>query len=146
MGAKQAQKKSFESSAIAEAHFYEAFARLDAGLMSEVWLDSEATFCVHPGGAPLVGVQAVLDSWRGMFHGARPLVLFYKVVRKQVSENMALHLVEEKLSSEDGSQGGMVMASNCYLRTETGWRLLSHHGSPMSRAGTHSAEAPTRMH
>jgi len=147
MSEKRQQEREYESSAMAEAHFYEAFARLDEDLMSEVWFDSDDAYCVHPGGQPLVGSQAVLESWRGMFRGGRPLVIFYKVIRKQVSDDMAMHLVEERLSSEDGRQRGLVMASNCYLRTVDGWRLVSHHGSPMSPdRSTPEPEMPARVH
>ncbi|MCU7850925.1 MAG: nuclear transport factor 2 family protein [Candidatus Thiodiazotropha sp. (ex Monitilora ramsayi)] len=140
------QTRVFESPAVAEAHFYEAFANIDGQLMSEVWLDKEAVYCIHPSGQPLIGSQAVLDSWRAMFKGGHPLALFYRVVQKQVSDGMALHLVEETLSSQDGSRRGLVMASNCYLKTETGWRLFSHHGSPMVKPQTEKTGASAQVH
>ena len=146
MSGKQQPERTFESSAVAESYFYEAFAGLDAALMGEVWLDSDAAYCIHPGGQPLVGVERVLASWRGMFRDARPLALFYKVIRKQVNGDMAVHLVEERLSSEDGSRRGLVMASNCYLRTDAGWRLFSHHGSPMVPPDAPTQEASARVH
>jgi hypothetical protein len=146
MNEKQSSARAFESSAIAESHFYEAFARLDAELMRDVWLDSESSYCIHPGGEPLVGVQRVIESWRNMFRGARPLALFYKVIRKQASGYMAVHLVEERLSSEDGRRRGLVMASNCYLRTTSGWRLFSHHGSPLVPPDASAHDASARMH
>lgn len=136
----------FESSAIAEAYFYEAFAQLDAELMAAVWSDSEAVFCLHPGGRPLLGKPTVLESWRKMFEGARPLVLSYLVVRQQVAGDMALHLVEERLSSADGRHRGLVMATNCYVRKGSGWYLLSHQGASLALPGSPVAEEPVMLH
>jgi len=146
MPEKQPQTSDFASSALVEALFYEAFAQIDAGLMAAVWLDSEQTYCVHPGGRPLIGYERVLQSWRGMFEGAEPLVLFYKVLHKREWGEMAIHLVEERLSSRDGSHQGLVLASNCYVRTELGWRLFSHHGSSLSLPRSTSPEAPQQVH
>ncbi len=141
------QVSDFASPALVEALFYEAFARIDAALMNAVWLDSGETYCVHPGGQPLIGYETVLRSWRGMFQGAQPLVLFYKVLHKREWGEMAVHLVEERLSSRDGSHQGLVLASNCYVRTEQGWRLFSHHGSSLALPRpTTPPEAPQQVH
>jgi ketosteroid isomerase-like protein len=122
----------FASPALVEAFFYEAFAELGMALMRRVWIDSQQAFCVHPGGRPLLGTQAVLASWRDMFQVAQPLALFYRVLHKQEWGDLAVHLVEERLSSKDGAHQGLVMASNCYVKTDRGWRLFSHHGSSLS--------------
>jgi ketosteroid isomerase-like protein len=136
----------FASPALAEALFYEAFSQLNIGLMEQVWFDSEQAYCVHPGGHPLYGHQAVLESWRGMFQGVQPLVLFYKVLHQQEWDDLAIHLVEERLSSRDGSRQGLIMASNCYVRSEAGWRLFSHHGSSVALPGKADPEPPPQVH
>lgn len=140
------QGRVFESSAVAEAYFYEAFAQLDMDLMSAVWSDSDAVFCLHPGGQVLLGTPQVLASWREMFRGARPLVLSYQVIRKQVAGDMALHLVEERLSSANGLHRGLVLASNCYLRQGGGWHLLSHQGTSLALPSSPQAEEPAILH
>ncbi|MCU7842491.1 MAG: nuclear transport factor 2 family protein [Candidatus Thiodiazotropha sp. (ex Monitilora ramsayi)] len=137
---------AFESSALAEAYFYEAFANIDVQGMSEVWLSSDAAYCIHPNGRPLLGFQAVQESWRAMFSGGQPVTLFYRVVTKQVNDGMAIHLVEEELSAADGSRRGLITATNCYLKTERGWRLFSHHGSPMIVPEQSQAETSARIH
>jgi len=142
----QPRSSDFASPALVEALFYEAFAQIDAGLMAALWLDSGETYCVHPGGRALIGYQAVQQSWRGMFQGAEPLVLFYKVLHKREWGEMAVHLVEERLSSRDGSHQGLVLATNCYVRTEQGWRLFSHHGSSLNLPRPATPEAPLQVH
>ncbi len=142
----QAQASDLASPALVEALFYEAFAQIDMALMARVWFDSERAYCVHPGGKPLLGSGAVLESWRGMFQGAQPLVLFYKVLNREEWGDLAIHLVEERLSSRDGSQQGLVMATNCYVKTEVGWRLFSHHGSSLSLARPRQPEPSPQIH
>ena len=146
MSQSRPDETAFESSALAEAYFYEAFANIDMQGMSEVWLPSDAVFCIHPSGRPLLGFQAVQESWRTIFSGGQPVTLFYRVVKKQVSDGMAIHLVEEELSTADGSQRGLIMATNCYLKTERGWRLFSHHGSPMIVPEQGQVETSARIH
>lgn len=146
MKASQTEMADFASPALAEALFYEAFAQLDVGLMERVWFDSEQTYCVHPGGHPLYGHRAVLESWRGMFQGAQPLVVFYKVLHQQAWDDQVIHLVEERLSSKDGSHQGLIMASNCYVRTEAGWRLFSHHGSSVNLPRKADTQPPAQVH
>jgi ketosteroid isomerase-like protein len=146
MNESQARTSDFASSALVEALFYEAFAQIDMRLMTRVWLDSERAYCVHPGGRPLLGSGTVLESWRSMFQGAQPLVLFYKVLNREERGDFAIHLVEERLSSRDGSQQGLVMATNCYVKTGDGWRLLSHHGSSLSLPRTKQPEPSPQIH
>ena len=124
----------FASPALAEAHFYQAFAQLDIERMRQVWLDSPEVFCIHPGASVLLGVEAVLNSWRSMFNQAAPPALTYRVVKRQVRDDLALHLVEERISPQRGGRQGVVLASNCYVRSALGWRLLSHHGSAVAQS------------
>ncbi|MEJ2455097.1 MAG: nuclear transport factor 2 family protein [Candidatus Thiodiazotropha sp.] len=146
MNESQPQASDFASPALVEALFYEAFAQIDMALMTRVWLDSERAYCVHPGGQPLLGSRAVLESWHSMFQGAQSLVLFYKVLNREEWGDLAIHLVEERLSSRDGSQHGLVMATNCYVKTGDGWRLFSHHGSSLSLPRPKQPEASPQIH
>jgi ketosteroid isomerase-like protein len=146
MGETAKQSRGFESSSLAEAYFYEAFANIDSQGMSQVWVSSDGAYCIHPGGEPMIGYAAVQGSWQAMFKGGQPVRLFYRVVNQQVSGDMAIHLVEEEISSIDGSQRGLVMATNCYQKGDGGWRILSHHGSPMVSLGRSQAEDSTQIH
>ncbi len=132
MTMQKSKAADFASSALVEALFYEAFVQLDASLMAHLWHDSDQVFCIHPGARPLLGSRAVLESWRSMFQDAQPVVFFYKVLHKQELGDLAVHLVEEQISSHDGSLQGLVVASNCYVKTGKGWRLFSHHGSSLA--------------
>ena len=142
----QPQVSDFASPDQVEALFYEAFAKLDTALMNQVWLGSERAYCIHPGGRPQLGTTRVMESWRRMFQGAEPLVLFYDLRSREMRGDFAVHLVEERLSSRDGRQQGLVMATNCYVRTANGWRLFSHHGSSLPVPAPAKPVSPPHLH
>ena len=93
---------------------------------------------MHPGGPRLCGQDQVRESWAQIFAGgARSRVH----VTQQVSISgmmLAVHSVFENFSFEGtpaGEQGRdsrppPVVATNVYLRSASGWRMIVHHASP----------------
>jgi len=53
-------------------------------------------------------------------------------VRRLHSGDTAIHQVLERVQVEgpEGRQSAWVIASNVYLKTAMGWRLVLHHASP----------------
>ena len=47
--------------------------------------------------------------------------------------------IEQVSLSSDGSTRGYAVATNVFLRTPVGWRLLVHHASPVPAAAAPSA-------
>jgi uncharacterized protein (TIGR02246 family) len=131
----------------AEAAFYEALERGDLELMMAVWSEDEEILCVHPGGARLVGQDQVRESWRRIFAGgARARVS----VSQQVTiagPMVAVHSVQENFSVP-GEQRPLqpVVATNVYLRTAAGWRMIVHHGSPAPGSAEPPAAPPKLLH
>lgn len=116
-----------------EQQFYEALQRGDLERLMAVWSDDEEISCVHPGGPRLVGAAAIRAAFEAIFgHGAvnaRP-----EKVRRLQTHNCSVHSVLEhiRLMTPDGPQSAWVVATNVYLKTAQGWRLVSHHASPGS--------------
>jgi uncharacterized protein (TIGR02246 family) len=131
----------------AEAAFYEALERADLELMMAVWSEDEEILCVHPGGARLTGQDQVRDSWRQIFaSGARARVHLTQQVA--ISGPMvAVHSVRENFSVP-GEQRLLqaVVATNVYLRTAAGWRMIVHHGSPAPGQAEPPRETPKTLH
>jgi len=115
----------------AEAAFYEAFMKRDLESMMAVWADDDEVYCVHPRGARVTGVEQVRESWRQIFAGGQN-------VRFQVREQhllqammVSVHSVYEQISLPDEERTRACMiATNIYMRTERGWRMMAHHASP----------------
>ena len=119
----------FTNSAEAEAAFYRAFERADLDAMMEVWAEDEDVECVHPGGRRLTGLEEVRESWRRLFSAGASLA--FRITQRQVWRGalVAVHLVYENITSARNEQGTMI-ATNVYLLTASGWRMVLHHAAP----------------
>jgi hypothetical protein len=126
----------------AEQAFYKAFERADVAEMMAVWAEEDDIVCVHPGGARHSGVVEVRESWRQVFaQGPR---LRFKLVGNRVfaGRMLSIHSVYEHVTvAGDRRPPHPVLATNIYLLTDRGWRMLMHHGSPLA-APPPSADAP----
>ena len=135
----------FPSAQDAENAFYEALERCDLDGMMAVWAEDEDIICVHPGGPRLTGQQQVRESWAHIFSaGPRARVSITQQVA--ISAMMlAVHSVHENFAVEGESRGDArplpVVATNVYLRTAAGWRMIVHHASP---APSQPAPPPAR--
>ncbi len=114
----------------AEAAFYDALEKADLDAMMAVWADDEDIVCVHPGGMRLVGTEQVREAWRQIFANATALRFNLRHLRKIDGMTLAVHSVYEQIAVSGEAQARHpVVATNIYLRTETGWRMVAHHAS-----------------
>ena len=123
--------RMFPTAQDAENAFYEALERCDLEGMMAVWAEDDDIVCVHPGGARLTGQDQVRESWSRIFQaGTRARVH----ISNQVAITgmmIAVHSVHENFSVEgDPGPRPPVLATNVYLRTAAGWRMIVHHASP----------------
>lgn len=123
--------KIFPTAQDAENAFYEALERGDLEGMMAVWSEDEDIVCVHPTGPRLSGQDQVRESWAKIFAGgAGPRVR----ITQQVSVSgmmIAVHSVHENFTVEgDPRPQPPIVATNVYLRTAAGWRMIVHHASP----------------
>jgi ketosteroid isomerase-like protein len=114
-----------------EQQFYEALQRGDIERLMATWADDEEISCVHPGGPRLVGAGAIRAAFESIFANGAVNAHPEKVRRLQ-THNCSVHSVLEhiRLMSADGPQSAWVVATNVYLLTAQGWRLVAHHASP----------------
>ena len=131
-----------------EQQFYEALQAGDIERLMAVWSDDEEISCVHPGGPRVVGAAAIRGAFDSMFANgtinARP-----EKVRRLQTHSCAVHSVLEHIHvmTTEGPQSAWVVATNVYLKTAQGWRLVSHHASPGSpREVQEIVEAAATLH
>jgi uncharacterized protein (TIGR02246 family) len=134
--------KIFPTAQDAENAFYEALERGDLEAMMAVWAEDEDIICVHPTGPRLSGQDQVRESWAKIFSaGAGPRVH----ITHQVAVTgmmIAVHSVHENFTLEGDPRAPVpVVATNVYLRTAAGWRMIVHHASP---APTQTEVVPPR--
>ncbi|MEU0953769.1 nuclear transport factor 2 family protein [Streptomyces niveus] len=122
--------------------FYEAMERGDLDGLSELWLDGESpgVSCVHPGWPVLSGRGEVLRSYALIMANTEYIQFFLTDVVVSVAGDTALVTCTENILSggpaeESGALGPLVgqlvVATNVFRRTPEGWRVWSHHGSPV---------------
>jgi uncharacterized protein (TIGR02246 family) len=131
-----------------EAQFYEALQQADLDRLMAVWADDDEVACVHPGGPRVSGHAAIRASFEAIFaNGAIPLVP--QGVRRLQALGCAVHHLVERITVADaqGERSAWVLATNVYLKTALGWRMVAHHASPGSEADLPPpAEAPNTLH
>lgn len=128
----------FESPQAAEIAFYEAVERADLDAMARVWADVRNAVCIHPGGMPVQGRKAILDSWEQIFQGGPGMHFQVQVMEKTLTDDLAVHLVAEfvRLSGEP-EERAPIFATNMYRACAEGWRMVLHHASPTPERRQH---------
>ena len=121
----------FPTAQDAQNAFYEALERSDLEAMMAVWSEDEDIVCVHPAGQRLAGQAEVREVWRQMFAGGPNMRV--RITQQVVIAGVMLEVrsVHENITvaGEQRPRPPMV-ATNVYLRTAAGWRMIAHHASP----------------
>ena len=112
--------------------FYQAFERQDLNAMMAAWADDEDIVCVHPGGTRVVGFDAVRNAWEQLFGGDTKLSFRLEHIVVLETVGLAMQSAIEHIHSADGTARGAAAATNVFLRTPSGWRMVCHHASPVS--------------
>ncbi|MGW1885788.1 nuclear transport factor 2 family protein [Streptomyces sp. NPDC001970] len=127
----------------ANTAFYEAMERGDFEEISTLWLNGDGgddISCVHPGWPVLSGRGEVLRSYALIMANTEYIQFFLTDVRVSVAGDTAVVTCTENILSggpaEEAGElgplvGQLVVATNVFRRTPDGWRIWSHHGSPV---------------
>lgn len=120
----------FASSEECERAFYEALDGGDANVVAELWLDDDDVVCVHPGGPRLTGIGAVRASWAAILSNG-PLHVRTSSRKSLDTPTVAVHNVIEEVLVVQGREQRIarVIATNAYVKTGAGWKMVLHHAS-----------------
>jgi len=133
-----------------EAQFYEALQQGDLARLMAVWADDDEIVCVHPGGLRVVGAAAISASFEAIFaSGGVPIQP--ERVHRLLALGLAVHHLVERLQPVAGQPAppadAWVLATNVYINTAQGWRMVAHHASPGSVEQPPTAlEWPSTLH
>jgi uncharacterized protein (TIGR02246 family) len=131
-----------------ENQFYEALQMGDLERLMSVWADDDDIACVHPGGPRIIGPVAIRSSFDTIFSNGTINVQPERV-RRLLTQDSAIHHVLEKVQmmTADGPRSAWVVATNVYVKTALGWRLVLHHASPGSPDEAQDiSESPAVLH
>lgn len=141
------KRSGFATAQDAETAFYEAFERGDLNAMMSVWADDEEIVCIHPGGPRLTGFEQVRKSYAEMFEGRERVRVHLSSQVSMQGMLVAVHNVHEHvLVTGEPKARPPFMATNVYMRTSDGWRMLMHHASAAPVPSALPAEALKRLH
>ena len=147
MSAAGADEEAVEA---ANASLYAALEAGDLDALTDVWVsgadadDVRGAVCVHPGWPVLRGRASVLRSYALIMAHTEYIQFFLTDVEIELLGDVALVTCTENILSGGESEqegelgplvGGKVVATNLFRRTAAGWRLWSHHGSPVLTSG-----------
>ena len=126
----------FATAEAAEEAFYDAMQRGDLEAMMGLWADDEDVACAHPNGTRLVGLPAIRASFETIFAGGGVHIRISDVRIHQGAAIAVHNLVEQLLvSGRGGTQVVPCVATNVYVKTVRGWRIVLHHASPIGEGG-----------
>ncbi len=132
-----------------ETQFYEALQAGDLARLMACWADEDEIAVVHPGGPRIVGPGPIRATFAALFEQGRNVQASPERVRRLHSGDMAIHHVLERvrLQSPEGERNAWVIATNVFMKTTQGWRLVLHHASPGTPSDIQEVvEEPTTLH
>ena len=140
-----ARRKQLNGSAAeVEAAFYEALNRADVEALMLLWAEDEEIVCIHPGGPRLHGHAAIQASWESILERGG---LQIRPSQLHETHNLmsSVHTVIEGVTS-NASEPAHLVATNVYMKTPQGWRMVLHHVSVAPGPVPASAHTGTSLH
>jgi ketosteroid isomerase-like protein len=123
--------------------FYEAFSKADLEELMQCWAEDEEICCVHPGAAPLYGFTNVRSAWAAVFRNSPRMRLELRDEHWSATIAMVVqHAIEWIYVGDEAQSRGPVFVTNAFIRTPSGWRMVSHHASPIQSAVQNASSTP----
>ncbi|HYB51306.1 MAG TPA: nuclear transport factor 2 family protein [Burkholderiaceae bacterium] len=134
----------FASAEECEQAFYDALENADVEAMAELWLQDDDVCCTHPGAARLVGYNAVRSSWASILESG-PLPIRTLARQSYESATLAVTNLVEELVLLQGTARQLVhvIASNAFVKTPAGWKMVMHVGAPAPQGQAVEVEVPS---
>ena len=133
----------FASPEECERAFYDALEAADADAVIDLWLEDDDVVCVHPNGPRLLGYAAVRASWTSILANG-PVNVRGSSRKSLDTPTVAVHnVIEEVLVGQGKNQQIVsVVATNAYVKTSAGWKMVLHHASQANGGEVVSTSEP----
>jgi hypothetical protein len=113
---------------IANQSFYSLFEGRDIQGMTDLWVNSEETWCTHPGWPTLFGWAKIKTSFQQIFSGPESPQFLTSNVRLHRANDVGWVFVEENLL---GASLSAVAAVNVFKHTDGVWEMVGHQAAPL---------------
>jgi ketosteroid isomerase-like protein len=125
----------------ANESFYAAFHARDMAAMRALWAERAPVCCIHPGWNALDGREAVLGSWASIMGNPQSPRIHCLAARAYLYGDAALVVCYEVL------EGGVLVATNGFVREDGRWRMVHHQAGPASELPPEAApQASDQLH
>jgi len=115
----------------AEDAYYDAFDEHDLAKMMSVWSDSDEIVCLLPMLPAIKGRAAIERAFDPVLNPESAFDIQIKHLHWINNNDIAIHLVEEKISMADGPDQ-FVYATNIYQKNaNNSWHMTMHQNSPV---------------
>ena len=123
-----------------ETQFFDAMQKGDIAQLMACWADEDDIACIHPGGARLLGANAIRASFESVFAHRELRVQIDDVARVEVLGSAA-HTLLLRIGIElpDGLHEARLVVTHAYQKTPLGWRLVVHHASALPSSAESAA-------
>lgn len=118
--------------------FYAAFLARDFNAMKALWAEQAEVCCIHPGWNAIEGREAVLKSWESILRNPEAPRIRCHAPRAYVHGDAALVVCYEVID------GGVLVATNGFVRESDGWRMVHHQAGPANDLPPETA--PAKLH
>ncbi|HET9480860.1 MAG TPA: nuclear transport factor 2 family protein [Candidatus Polarisedimenticolia bacterium] len=119
-----------EAVRLANIEFYQAVTSLDIEAMDRIWTHEDGARCIHPGWEVIEGWETIRQSWSVIFKNATRLVVEPSEVTIRLQGEMAWVCCLETIVTGDEDEGAsLARATNLFVRTPAGWKMILHHAS-----------------
>lgn len=116
--------------------FYAAFAARDVAALEALWSHRADVSCIHPGWGPLVGRDAVMESWRDIVTGRQPPKITCHGARAAVLGSVAYVICFERVGE------GTLIATNIFSREDGAWKMVHHQAGACPPLATPQSPRP----
>ncbi len=113
---------------LANESFYRAFAARDLAAMDNLWAETLAVACIHPGWDPLTERDAILQSWAAILGNPNAPQISCEAPRAFVMGETAFVLCSEVVAQ------GRLVATNVFAVEGSAWKMVHHHAGPAPAA------------
>src|SRR5260221_4925889 len=104
--------------------FYHAFETQDIDAMMATWADDEDIVCVHPGGARVVGYDAVRTTWEQLFAGETKLSVRLEQIVVLETVGLALQSAIDHVDTADATAELAAACTDIVMRTPSHVRTV----------------------
>jgi uncharacterized protein (TIGR02246 family) len=112
-----------------EDAYYTALARADLEGLMALWADDEDVVCVHPGSPRLLGLNAIRQSWEQIFSKGSINIQPAHTHVVMGLMTAVFNVVEQVRQDDAQHQNIHILATNVYVKTPRGWKMVAHHAS-----------------